>query len=292
MVIDEIRREIASRFGFRVNAHRMDSLEEIVQARSIKNGYSNYLDYMAHVLVDNNQEWHNLIDRLSVKETYFFRSPGQFRFLEDQIIPKWIKEKNFTRNHQHEKPSIRILSAGCSTGEEAYSIAMSLASRLRYLQGWDIHIDAWDISGDAIATGMNGRYLLTPRLKKSIDHMDSSYEDRFFIREENGCEIWLQTIPKVKQLISWSVRNLKTDISFYAERYDVIFCRNVLIYFDYSDQQALVSSLERALALGGYLMLGDAETLHLYSHSLDLVPESSELIYKKNGFNEAKTKTY
>jgi chemotaxis protein methyltransferase CheR len=235
------------------------------------------------------QEEPILLDILTINETSFFRNPNQFRFLTERIIPELEAEKGgeVVRSWGKDEPpssrsimKLRILCAGCSTGEEPYSVAMALADTLRYPRVWDIEILAGDLSENCIMTAAAG-YYEADKLKG----LPEAYAERYLERCGNGATVK----EEIKRLIRFCRLNL-TDIMngdplpgerIERQRFDIIFCRNVMIYFSPEAQQQLVDTLFTLLAPGGYLFTGDAEPLHLYRHDFEAVHEAGCLIYKK-----------
>lgn len=245
-------------------------------------GYWRYLRNSA-------QEELILLDFLTINETSFFRNPGQFRFITEQIIPELEAEKGkeVMRSWGNAAPvphgsimKMRILCAGCSTGEEPYSVAMALFDGLRYPRAWDISILAGDLSANCIRTASAG-YYETERLKG----LPIVYANKYMERHDTGSVVK----DEIKRLIRFCHMNLVDVINGEHlpgqernnELFDIIFCRNVMIYFSPETQQQLVDTLFRLLTPGGYLFTGDAEPLHLYKHDFEPVREAGCLIYKK-----------
>lgn len=272
------------KYGFTVNKNRERLLYKILQERLKYCSFSNLDEYCQYLLQnDNHPEWEIIIDQLTVKETYFFRNIFQFHYLEKQILPELMKTKwRWPQGDRfHRKPSIRILSAGCSTGEEAYSIAMVVNECIRYLPAWDLTIDAVDISSSAIKQAQKGIFQDNERLRVSIQEMNTTYLEKYF--ERSGSQ-WVIK-EQIRQMIHFRVGNIKAwfeTLPLLLPRYDVIFCRNVMIYFNYTDQCSLVNMVVNMLEPGGYVFMGDAEVLHIYNHHLELMNVTRGLIYRKN----------
>lgn len=218
-------------------------------------------------------ETEQLFELATTNETSFFRNSSQFAFLKESIIP--LLEQRSAQG----KSSIRILSAGCSTGEESYSIAMTALDALRVPENIQLEIVAGDISENCLRTARNGFYE-TGKLKA----LPAGYLERFMTMEADGY--------RVKDALRRRIRfvYLNLDDLMNSEYpawhkglglFDIIFCRNVMIYFASPCQQKLVDTLYRLLHPDGYLFTGDAEPLHLFSHEFLPVAEAGCLIYQK-----------
>lgn len=224
-------------------------------------------------LYGNREEEQRLLDLLTTNETSFFRNPAQFIFLKEKILPHFEQRLSTGRSR------IRILCAGCSTGEEPYSIAMTILEALSCSEPYEIEIVAGDISRCCLIEAESGFYD-NQRLK----NLPRSYFDRYLERVDEGAVVRKQ----VKQLVRFVYLNLKdlmdpdsTVARDLLGKFDVIFCRNVMIYFSPQCQQLLVETLDRMLYSGGYLFTGDAEPLHLFKHQFLTVDEADCLIYQK-----------
>lgn len=276
---------LMEKFGFTVNKNRERALCQILRERAGCGSYPGVEDYCHKLLRDDaGQEWQIIIDQLTVKETYFFRNFYQFQFLENQLLPGLMKKKwRWAEGDQPRvKPSIRILSAGCSTGEEPYSIAISANETIRYLKSWNLTIDAIDVSPTAVEQARKGIFQDNERFAKSVNDMNETYLEKYF--ESSGAQWKLK--DEIRSLVNFRVVNIKS--MFHAmpvllPKYDAIFCRNVMIYFNYADQCALVRLIVNMLEPGGCVFMGDAEVLHIYNHDLELVNANRGLIYRKNG---------
>jgi chemotaxis protein methyltransferase CheR len=281
---DKLKDILADKFGFIVKDKQDDSLKKIIHQRTKLHSFTNSRDYLHWILEDENHpEWQFLVDRFTIRETYFFRNKHQFEFLENHIIPEIITKSGVW--HWDESgyvlPEINIFSAGCSTGEESYSIAISFAENIKFLRNWKIRIDAVDISSNRVEFAKAGVYPSTYRMQSSLNEMDPDYLEKYFDLTHNG---HYKVKDKVRNLINFRQMNLKSlfeKARLLLPKYDLIFCRNVMIYFAYQDQAAMVRTLENSLNPGGYLMTGDAEALHLYDHNFKLVDSSLGLIYQK-----------
>lgn len=194
------------------------------------------------------------VDLLTTNETYFFREPRHFDFLRDRVLP----------GHSRRRP-FRLWSAACSSGEEAYTSAMMLADTLGK-SGWEIL--ASDISTQVLEKAVTGRYPMT-----RTDKIPAECLRRHCLRGVGEAEGTLMVDPALRSKVDFRQINLNTrlpDIGLF----DVIFLRNVMIYFNAETKQQIVSRLQSCLQPGGYLIIGHSETLNGLQNGLEAVMPS------------------
>jgi chemotaxis protein methyltransferase CheR len=191
-----------------------------------------------------------MIDLISTNETRFFREPKQFEFLERQMLPAWTAAAREGRRPRR----VRAWSAACSTGEEPHSIAMTL---LAQLPDWEIEIVATDISTRALE---RARAALWP-IEKSRDIPEPLLR-AFMLRGIGEHQGYMKAGPELRSLVRFERLNLHGARYDVEGAFDLIFCRNVLIYFSAQGRAAVVNRLLERLAPGGHLLLGHAETLN------------------------------
>ncbi len=216
-------------------------------------GLTSFGDYYRH-LVDgaDPSEMVHMLDRISTNETRFFREARQFEFLEDELIPSLRSQ---VRAKQRDR-LVRVWCAACSTGEEAYSLAMVLLSALPPIEGWRIDILASDLSTEALETARRG---IWPS-DRSGD-IPRRYLEAFMLKGKRSQKGKICAGPEIRSLITFERLNLARD-PYPGERpFDLIFCRNVLIYFGSKEKEQVVEKLIGRLAVGGYLFVGHAESL-------------------------------
>jgi len=207
------------------------------------NSFEEYLDLLR--FRPDTAELNRLFDAITTNETYFFREAEQFHVLSDEILPKLLAQKKGSKN-------VRIWSAACSTGEEPYTISMLMMEKMLNAKQFEIY--ASDISEGvlnsakrAVYNSYSVRNIPEPYLKKYFSNSDQSYALK----------------PSVKNTVRFMCVNLVDDKKLRALRgMDVIFCRNVLIYFDSRAKQKAVSNIYNSLNPGGYLFIGSSESLH------------------------------
>lgn len=241
------------RLGRRLEQHRLKSFEE----------YYHFLRYDRK----REEELTILIDNLTTNETYFFRESPQLRAFSEEILPE-LRETLAARK------TLRIWSAGCSTGEEPYTIAMLLIESGTWWRDWQVEILGSDINQRVLHTARRGVY------KKSAHRVTSpDMLKKYFVEEEKGD---YRINDAVRELVSFSYLNLldpfKTSLIY---NMDVIFCRNVIIYFDREAKKKVIGSFHDKLREGGYLLLGHSESLINISNAFVLRTLKNDMVYQK-----------
>jgi len=218
---------------------------------------SSYGDYFNLVKSDSNGEFQIAVDMLTTNETFFFREPKHFNFLRQHVFPDW---RNGPR---------RIWSAASSTGEEAYTLAMMLAEHSP-TGSWEIV--GTDISTRVLDVARSGHYPMART--KDIPKV---YLKKYCLKGVGSQEGTFIIGPEIKPKVSFTHANLNNNLSQLAS-FDVIFLRNVMIYFDMETKKHVVSQLVRQLKPGGYFMIGHSESLNGITDAVEAVAPS---IYRK-----------
>lgn len=197
-----------------------------------------------------------MIDAITTNETRFFRDPRHFEFLEQRVIPRWRADAQ----RGERAKSVRFWSAGCSSGEEPYSLAMLLARHLPADQGWDVKVFATDISTRILAHAKAGIFSIT----KARDIPEPLLKECMLrgIEKQDG---QMKVMPEIQAMVEFDKLNLAQGPYPPSACFDVILCRNVLIYFDLASKQKAVGQLSRCLAPNGLLFVGQAENLSTMS---------------------------
>lgn len=208
---------------------------------------------------DQHEERARMIDAITTNETRFFREPRQFDFLEHTVIPRWQLEGQ----HSLRPKRLRIWSAGCSSGEEPYSLAMLLSRHLPATDGWDVRLLATDISHRVLEKARHGIYPITRSSEISQDVLRA-----FMLRGTSTRAGEMKVKIEIQNLIDFRWLNLNDAPNLPEGPFDAVFCRNVLIYFDAASKQRVVSSLLRNLISNGLLFVGHAENLNTISTHL------------------------
>ncbi|HEV7765827.1 MAG TPA: protein-glutamate O-methyltransferase CheR [Thermoanaerobaculia bacterium] len=231
--------------------HMSDSRRELLIARLSRRvrtlGMLRFGQYLALVESEPHERV-EMLDRIVTNETRFFREPKQFEFLESHIIPQWHAEAEKRLRPRR----VRVWSAGCSTGQEPYSIAMTL---LAHLEGWDVEVLATDLSGRALRQAMAGVW---PAEKAS--EIPEKYLKAYMLRGVRSQEGRMTASHEARAVIRFQRLNLHEELPELGA-FDLVFCRNVLIYFDVASRTRAVTRVLSRLAPSGYLFLGHSESL-------------------------------
>ena len=236
-------------------------------------------DYWDHLTAQPSRdgELRHLLNEITIGETCLFRSQPQLDALRKVILPEIVAEKT-----KQVTKRLRIWSAGCSTGEESYTLAMNmLEESAKLLQGWTVEILATDLNDHSIETakaGIYGDYAL----RNTSDYYKRKY---FSVIDEKK----LQVLPAVKKLITFSRVNLQDDSKMlFMKGMDLILCCNVLIYFDGVSKSKVINHFFSNLNFGGYFFLGTSESLMKLNEQFHLVHFPGTIAYWKPSLKSAK----
>jgi len=213
-------------------------------------GLKAYGAYYEYVMEAGREELVRLLDAISTNETSFFREPRQFEFLTQRVFPEWKSSQAGARR-------IRVWSAGCATGEEPYSLAMILWDHLPPAAGWDIQIRATDLSTRALERARAGIWTL-----EKAEDIPPRYLKEFMLKGRGSQGRMMKAGPKLQSIIEFERLNLNAETYPAMGLFDLIFCRNVLMYFSAESRARVVERLLNHLVPAGYLFLGHAETLN------------------------------
>ncbi len=242
--LSEIRGLLESRSGILFDDSRerffSSRVREHVEARKLSRGTD-----LIRLIQNSNVEYDSLLQRLLTQETAFFRYASVFEALEKKVLPE-LQTRKFWENPR----SLRIWSAGCATGEEAYSIAMTVADVLEFAEAWKVHLLATDISRQALDCAEQGVYDARDMETVSLHH-----REQYFSRVGNHFKVK----PQLRSMVTFAPMNLAQVV--YMGKFDCIFCMNVLIYFSEERRAQLVQRFFDYLEPGGYLFLGHAESI-------------------------------
>jgi chemotaxis protein methyltransferase CheR len=220
---------------------------------------------LLRILKTSNVEYEALLEQLLTQETSFFRYPHVFQAMESKVLPE-LHVKKFWENPR----TLRLWCAGCSTGEEPYSIALTVADALDFAEAWNIHLLATDISRRALQHAERGVYsprALADLAPKQLENSFAKVGDQFMVK------------PRLRNLVTFQQMNLVD--SAYVGRFDAIFCMNVLIYFSEEKRKAVIQRLYDALDPGGYLFLGHADSVANAGVKLETIVHGDVRLYQK-----------
>jgi len=237
---------------------------QLVQGRLLRRlrglGLKDFRSYCELLRNQPERELGDLASAISTNVTAFFREPHHYEYLERELLPRWLERKR--RGGER----LRLWSAGCSTGEEPYALAMVLAEALeRDGDRLDAKILATDLSPQALAQARRGVY--------AIDRLDGVSQERrrrWFLRGEGGRAGQAVIHPRLRELVTVLPLNLLHAWPMQGP-FDAIFCRNVMIYFDVPTKRRLFERYATMLAPGGHLFLGHSESIHGLSGAFELV---------------------
>jgi chemotaxis protein methyltransferase CheR len=249
-----------------------DGKKELVKARlgkRIRAGqFKSFHDYYEYIVNDTSgKELINLLDSISTNFTFFFREPKHFEYFKDVFLPDLMNRK---RNPIHK--SIRIWSAGCSSGEEPYSLAITLLEAIENPLLWNILILATDLSTRMLQIAETGIYPM-----EKVENLPSFTLKKYFLRGTGKMENFVRVKDNLQSLVHFQRLNLMEPFPF-KNPFDCIFCRNVMIYFDRKHQTELINRFYEYLNPGGLLIVGHSESLTGIPHSFEYIQPS---IYRK-----------
>jgi chemotaxis protein methyltransferase CheR len=260
---EQYRTLIYNESGITFTSTNRSILESRLKERLREKSLNSVKDYFTTIINDR-EEMKNFLDSITTNLTRFFRNQAQFDALEHYVIPELIKLKKSTGNN-----TIRIWSAGCSTGEEPYTIAMLLTKILQ--PPWKFEITASDISLKCLMTAKEGFYA-----DSRIDGIPDDYLKRYFEKIEGGYKINQDIMSKIR----FDYHNLKNDSG--QRNLDVVFCRNVIIYFDEAAQAAVVNRFWDSMASKSFLFIGHSESLFGMDTKFEFVKTEWATLYSKS----------
>ena len=255
--------------GVSLGAEKRTFLESRLKRRMDELGVKSGYEYYCLIKRPNgkSQELPALLDTLMICETSFFRNQPQFDVLKEVVLPEIVARKERLGSRM-----LRVWSAGCSTGQEPYSLVMAMLDSIRDAEQWSIRVFASDLSFTALERAQSGLY--RPEQVKNIE----PYHLNKYFRQD-------QTIvavnDEVKRRVIFDYHNLKHDNGLRG--LDIIFCRNVMIYFDAEEQRRLINRFTSCLVPGGYLFLGHAESLQGLSSNFTMIHKNKGIAYKLEG---------
>jgi len=248
-----------------------DGKKELVKARlgkRIRTGqFKSFRDYYQYVLDDpSGQELLCLLDSISTNFTFFFREQKHFDYLQSELLPE-LMDRRWNNDRR-----LRFWSAGCSSGEEVYSIAMTLLETVDKPLIWNISILGTDISTKALKVAETGVFH-----KERVQSLPSGLVKKYFLKGDGNWQDYVKIKDRVKQFVQFRRVNL-TEPFHFKEPFDCIFCRNVMIYFDKKTQTDLVNRFYDCLDNGGALLIGHSESLTGIRHRFNYLRPA---VYRK-----------
>ena len=262
--LSEIRMLIEERTGIHFDESRerffSSRVHEHLHARGLTRGND-----LLRGIRKTNVEYEALLERLLTQETSFFRYPAVYEAFEKRVLPE-LHAKKFWKDPR----TLRVWSAGCSTGEEPYSIAITIVDSLSFADSWHVEILATDVGRHALKHAERGIYS-----GRSIASVSAKQLGTHFSPAEMGYQIK----PRLKKMITFAQMNLASPV--YMGRMDMIFCMNVLIYFTEERRRVMVQRFYDALEPGGYLFLGHSESISKMPVKFQAIVLSDCILYRK-----------
>ena len=262
--LSEIRALIEQRSGIHFDDSRERFLITRVREHMTEKRVAHGTDLL-RMIRSSNVEYDALLERLLTQETSFFRYPAVYSALEKKVLPE-MHIKKFWENPR----SLRIWSAGCASGEEPYSIAITVSETLEFAEAWNINILATDVSKQALEHAERGVY---PR--RELATLDLHQIETYFGRV--GDQYMVK--PRLRNMVTFAPLNLANGV--YMGRFDVIFCMNVLIYFTEERRSQVIQRFYDYLEPGGYLFLGHAESVAKLPVNFETHVHGDSIIYQK-----------
>lgn len=262
--LSEIRMLIEERTGICFDESRERFFSTRVREHLRAKGLQHGTDLLRNMR-KSNVEYEALLERLLTQETSFFRYPGVYEAFEKRVLPE-LHVKKFWKNPR----TLRIWSAGCSTGEEPYSIAITIADSLSFADSWNVEILATDVGRQALKHAERGVYA-----GRSIASVSEKQIANHFSPVEGG----QQVKPRLRKMVSFAQMNLASPV--YLGRMDAIFCMNVLIYFSEERRRTVVQRFYETLEPGGYLFLGHSESISKMPVKFQAIVLNDCILYRK-----------
>jgi len=267
--LSEIRMLIEERTGIHFDESRERFLSTRVREHMHERGYTRATELLRAVR-KTNVEYDSLLERMLTQETSFFRYPAVYEAFEKRVLPE-LHVSKFWKNPR----TLRVWSAGCSTGEEPYSIAITIADSLSFADAWNVEILATDVGKQALKNAEKGIYS-----GRSLGSVNEKQLAAHFTKVDNKFHVK----PRLKKMISFAPMNLAAPV--YVGRMDLIFCMNVLIYFTEERRRALVQRFYEALEPGGYLFLGHSESISKMPVKFQAIVLGDCILYRKPTMQE------
>ncbi len=270
----EFQALIAQRLGLWFDEYRREFLAGVLRDRAAARGCAEPAAYLRMLAGSGwSDEWPALSVLLTITETYFFRGQDHFRAFKDTVL---------TRHRQEKSGRLRLLSAGCASGEEAYSLAIAIKEYAPWLEDWQVNIFGADTNREMLAKARQGRYSAW-----SLRETPPEIREKYFrpVRQDFVLD------EKILAMVTFEERNLAqpNDDLWRSGAFDAVFCRNMMMYFVPETAAALVARIQGALAPGGFLFLGHAETLRGLSQAFHLRRSDGAFFYQLRDEREARS---
>lgn len=267
----KLRNLIYEKTGISYEENKIYYVKKRLQQRMQAGGFAEVEDYIKYLKFydRNGREFQDLINLLTVNETYFFREFAQLELFGEDCLEEVVQAKKKSGAN-----TIKVLCAGCSTGEEAYTLAIILREMLDDFKYWNVLIKAIDIDENVLTKARRGIYD-----NRSVKDVPQSYLRRYFTQPEPGQYV---VRDEARELVVFEHHNLMDRRALRAEEgYDFVFCRNVLIYFDEASRKQVVDKFYSLLNPGGFIFLGHSESLSRISSAFRIRRMNDHLVYQR-----------
>lgn len=264
--LDRFLIKVREERGLDLAQYRPRYVERRIAVRLSALGLNTYRQYAAYI--DHNpDEYATLLDTLTINVTQFFRDPTVYAVFRDKVIPSLIEAKTSRKQHL-----LRAWSAGCATGEEPYSLAMSMLDGVRRsrAEGMLLSVTGTDIDRNALAVAKRGEYPVA-----QLSHIPTADQHRYLDIEKDV----FRMKPEVAKMVRFQYLNLFEDPPIHGV--DIVFCRNVFIYFNHDEQERMIRSFWEGLSRGGYMVLGRSERLAPAFVRQFQTVDAKERVYRK-----------
>lgn len=267
---DHLRAIIRERAGIDFPDEKRYLLESRVRPRLVACGVSGFDEYVRYLQQEYDpDEVTKLLNAVTINETSFFRHPSQFEALGEVLIPEVIQQRRSNGTHK-----VRLWSAACSAGDEAYSLALLVEERVKpQFPHVEFEIIGTDIDTEVLEKARAGRYR-----KRALRNVPTAYLHKYFRRLDEAFVLH----SSIREMVTFRSLNL-TDAQDmrHMQDFDVIMCANVLIYFDQTQKRKVLKSMHRSLRPGGYLLVGGSEALGDAAARFEPVQEEGALLYRR-----------
>jgi len=270
-LFESLRQLISRRAGIMVPANKAASLSSKLMSHLEELGIDDFNSYLQRLTMEQTGSpiWQEVFRRVSTNETFFFRNNAQVKALTEHVLPEVLKfheKKLFKR--------LKVWSAACSTGEEPYTLGMQLLEALGDdAEEWNPRILATDIDTDAIRWAMDGHYS-----GRSLTNVPRTLLNRHFDKDGDGHKV----NDRLRKMVTFKPLNFAVDREMAAQiNMDIVFCRNVLIYFDIDFRRQVITHLYNSLRPGGFLVIGHSESLRDVHDGFNAIRCPGTLIYQR-----------
>lgn len=249
-----IGKMITERYGIKMPPEKKIMFQARLQRRLRELEINSFETYATKLFGDkaDSEEFGILADYISTNKTDFFREPNHFSFLTDQVLAEIYQHENILRN-----PYLNIWSAGCSSGQEAYSIAITLEEfRTRRNTKLDYSILATDISGRMLKQANAAIYPMD-----LVSDISLEIKRNYFLKSKSESDATVRVVKKIRDRVTFAYLNLMNQSYPYVNKFDIVFLRNTLIYFDSKTQRSVLTRVLKSLKTGGFLFIGHSESL-------------------------------